>query len=297
MGQGRLGHPPAPFIVGVARSGTTLLRLMLDAHPLVAIPPETHLFSEVVTAFRSSRDPLAEAERAVLESPRWQDFGIPARDFHRRLAGLRPAGPGEFLRTFYLLYAERAGKERWGDKTPVYLDRMVPIQAVLPEARFVHLIRDGRDVAVSIAPLWWGPSEPGEIAAWWAERLAFARRQAAELRWYREIRYEDLVADPPGVLQSVCDFLELPWHASMLEYYKGARERILGETGDVRTPEGRLVRACERTAIHAFVGCPPIRDRVERWRVEMPEAALRDFERTGGDALEASGYQLSTRRA
>lgn len=286
-------RPPAPFIVGVGRSGTTLLRMMLDAHPSLAIPPETHLVADVLdaSARTAGEETSSAVAAAVLASPRWPDFGLAPGDFRRELARARPRSAGDVLRVLYELYASRAGKPRWGDKTPPYLGRMHQIQELLPEARFVHIVRDGRDVALSIAPLWFGPDNVADVAEWWSRKIAWARHHARQLDWYLEVRYEDLVRDPPAALGRVCDFVDLDWDPAMLTYHRRARRRLADELGDLRWPDGRVIGATERASIHGYVGEAPREDRLERWRAEMDAADLRTFERVAGDTLRDLGYE------
>ena len=147
--------PPAPFIVGAPRSGTTLLRLMLDAHPELAIPPETYFIPKAVKNWqlaekrrRRGEDPVQAFYDTVTGHTRWKDFHLDAEAFKHRLDQERPDEVGDAVRAFYGLYVDKVGKPRWGDKTPFYVRRMKQIQDVIPEARFVHLIRDGRAVTL-----------------------------------------------------------------------------------------------------------------------------------------------------
>jgi hypothetical protein len=135
-------------VVGVGRSGTTLLRLMLDAHPELAIPPETHFVPAVIE--RAKGGAGSEALIAELTGVRgWDELGVDAGQLRERVPAAAHGDAATVLRAFYALAAEARGKTRWGDKTPIYVTRMRAISATLPEARFVHLIRDGRDVALS----------------------------------------------------------------------------------------------------------------------------------------------------
>lgn len=281
-------RPPAPFIVGVGRSGTTLLRLMLDAHSTLAIPPETN-FRAALDAFEEGGAPAAV--RAMVASELWGDYGVAADELARRVECAAPRDVSDVLRAFFELYAERRGKSRWGNKTPYFLARMTQVQTVLPEARFVHLIRDGRDVALSTTPLWFGPDDVGGVAGEWKRMLARARRQAGELDHYLEIRYEDLVREPAPTLRRVCEFLELEWEPAMLEYHRWAAAR-LAELGDV-VEAGRPVSRQERLRIWRLVGQPPRADRVERWRREMDAADVRAFEAVASDTLREFGYELA----
>lgn len=282
-------RPPAPFVVGAGRSGTTLLRMMLDAHSSLAIPSETH-FAPAVRAFERG-GPRAAVEK-IVGNVLWDDYNLPAEEFARRVELRRPSEVGDVLRTFYELYAERRGKPRWGDKSPYYVAIMTNIEEILPEARFVHVVRDGRDIALSTIPLWFGANDVAGVAREWVEKLASARRQARALPHYTEVRYEDLVRDPPAVLKRVCEFLQIEWEPSMLDYHREAPQRLATELGDARL-EGRLVSRDERLGIHRLLDRPPQPERVERWRGEMSSADVRTFEEIAAPTLEAFGYGLS----
>lgn len=280
-------RPPAPFVVGVGRSGTTLLRMMLDAHPALAIPPET-IFVEAGKAFERTGAIAAAGE--MVRDELWPDYNLPAGEFIRRVERRRPAGFGDVLRTFFEFYAETRGKPRWGNKSPFHVVIMPEVCEVLPEARFVHIVRDGRDVALSTIPLWFGPDTPAEAARSWSGMLESARAQAARLPFYTEVRYEDLVTDPVPTLRRLCEFLELEWDPAMLDYHRDAAARIASESPPV-FHEGRSVSSEERAGIHALLAAPPRRDRIGGWRREMSDADLRDFERIAGDTLERFGYE------
>ena len=285
--------PPAPFVVGVGRSGTTLLRLMLDAHPELAIPPETHFVPAVIERGRSGQGPAALiAEMAA--SRGWPELGVPAERVAERAAAVPRAGAVDVLRAFYALYAESRGKPRWGDKTPAYVAHMRTIGGVLSEARFVHLIRDGRDVALSRRRRGMGEGKPiADTARLWRRRIEGARKQARRLRGrYIELRYEDLVADPEGALRRVCELVDLGYDPAMLGYHRGAGER-LAEMGDLPAEGGRTARSAdERRAAHALTAEPPRPGRTGAWRLQMSEEDRREFEREAGRLLAELGYDV-----
>src|ERR1700760_3637612 len=145
--------PLAPFIVGSPRSGTTLLRMMLDSHPGLAIPPETGFIPRALTGLfgNDEHQRLAFAQTISHfppQAPGWQDFGIDTAALMRELQEIRPFQVDAALRCFYRSYAARFDKLRWGDKTPSYGRHLRAIERTLPEACFIHMIRDGRDVAL-----------------------------------------------------------------------------------------------------------------------------------------------------
>lgn len=287
---------PAPFVVGVGRSGTTLLRLMLDAHPELTIPPETHFAPELIEAAgkrRASPDALVEI---VVSQRQWGDFGLDADELRHRLSAIDPLDASTALRAFYGLYAERVGKPRWGDKTPIYVEHMRQIQSALPEARFVHLIRDGRDVALSrIRRALDEPPSVSRMAKAWSKRIEAARRQAQELDHYLELRYEDLVADTETTLRQVCEFVDLDYEAAMLDYHEHAGERLSEMAGDLPAQGGKALRpGSERLAAHALATQPPRRERVGAWREQMAPSDVAQFEQVAGDLLVELGYELAT---
>jgi hypothetical protein len=282
--------PPAPFVVGVGRSGTTLLRMMLDTHPELAIPPETQFVPELID--RGGEPP--ELVEAIVASRSWKDFGLEPGRLRALVSELERPAPADVLRAFYGLYAETHGKPRWGDKTPGYVKRMRPIAAALPEARFIHVIRDGRDVALSRRARGMGESKPiEEVAELWRRRIENARRQARRLRGrYLELRFEDLVSHPRAALERVCELIELPYDARMLDYHERAPER-LAELGDLEPAGKRPERSrAERQAAHALAARPPSAARTEVWREGMDEEERRRYESVAGPLLVDLGYDV-----
>jgi Sulfotransferase family len=284
---------PAPFVVGVGRSGTTLLRLMLDAHPQLAIGAETQFVGELIDRAEAGAS-TAELVELVVESRTWADFGLEPEALRERAGSGGEIGAAGVLRAFYGLCAEARGKPRWGDKTPGYVKRMRPIASTLPEARFVHLIRDGRDVALSRLARGMGAEKSiGEIAALWQRRIENARRQAKRLRGrYLELRYEDLVAAPEQPLRRVCELIELEYDAAMLSYHEDASER-LSQLGDLAAERGRRERpGSERLAAHALAAEPPSAARTGAWRTEMSERDRAAFKSVAGPLLRELGYDV-----
>ena len=282
---------PAPFVVGVGRSGTTLLRLMLDAHPELAIPAETHFVPELLERESECHD-AGELVDAIVGYRTWEDFGLDAEALRAAAADAR--GAADVLRAFYGLCARREGKPRWGDKTPGYVKRMKAIGHGLPEARFIHLIRDGRDVAISRRKRGMGAEKPmGDVADLWKRRIENARRQAKRLRGrYLEIRYEDLVAAPEPALREICDLIELGFDPAMLAHHERAGARV-AELGDL-APDGRRQGrdAGERQASHALAAQPPSGARTEAWRTEMDAGERAEFEHVAGGLLAELGYDV-----
>jgi hypothetical protein len=282
---------PVPFVVGAPRSGTTLLRLMLDAHPEVAIPSETHFIVPVIDAFRRRRRSPAEFVELLSSHNRWGDFHLEERELLDRVRGIRPFNAADATRAFFALYAEKQGKRRWGDKTPGYVKEMRKVGRLLPEARFVHIIRDGRDVALSVLAMNWGPDTVARAAEVWQGRILNAREQAPDLGHYMEVHYEDLVLDTENALRRVCEFIELDFHADMLDYHRRAEERLREKERDLVRKRNPVQPAALRMASHALAKRPPQRERVGRWRTEMSPADVAEYESVAGALLADLGYE------
>jgi hypothetical protein len=285
---------PAPFVVGVPRSGTTLLRLLLDAHPDLAIPSETG-FGLVLAERPMGYATPGELLDRLVELPTWQNLDFSRDELARLLAELPSWDAAEALRTFYRAYAARRGKPRWGDKTPLHVEHMPLIAAAFPEARFVHIIRDGRGVlgsmsGMSIAP---GDGSAEAIAGYWRDAIACARKAAETLPYYHELRYEDLVTEPEPALRGLCEFIDLEFDPAMLRAHERAEER-LSEVEEVRRSGGLSNVSAPRQAHFKNLLLPPQRQRAEAWRQEIPRDVVEAFERVGGETLVSLGYPLQT---
>jgi hypothetical protein len=276
-------------VVGVARSGTTLLRLQLDAHPQLAIPPETSFGT--VAAQAATIDGPRSLVDAIMELEAWHDLPLDEDEALALFERVNPWSVANALRAIYRTLAAREGKPRWGDKTPGHVGCMPALAELLPEAHFVHLIRDGRAVAASVRNL---PFAPGDgsieaIADDWRDQIVAGRRAGAALTHYRELRYARLVNEPEHALRELCEFLELKFAGSMLRAHESARRR-LEQLPEERPSRDGVVTRAERLARHANVMRPPDRGLVSRWRTLLTRDEIGCFESRAGDLLTELGY-------
>lgn len=284
---------PFPFVVGMNRSGTTLLRMMLDAHPDLTIPPETHFVPDAIKAAKAEGATPESVLEAMKEHREWGDFEVSDEEMLARFRDLRRFRPGPAVRAFYELYAERQGKPRYGEKTPTYVQKMKLIQRALPEARFCHVIRDGRDVALSVLDRTVRDLSAADVAQRWRKKVTKAREDAPALNHYMEIRYEDLVLDTEPVLREVCDFFDLDFSEDLLSYHERSAERLQEMAralpGGGKSKELTVER---RMATHEMTTKPPSADRVQRWRRQMTEDQRVEFEDVAGDLLAELSYPV-----
>ena len=192
---------------------------------------------------------------------------------------MRQKTPAGFLDTLYATYAAQFGAVRWGDKTPVYTSYMDLIAEMFPRAQFIHIIRDGRDVALSMLDKWGRQKLHVDVcfaARTWQRRIRKARESADRLArdQYYEMRYETLVDDPEGELQRLCRYLDEPYSSSMAQPERLGRQMF---------PEGDFHEAIRR---------PPSTSRRERWRSEMTERDQRLFAKLAGGLLRELNYDV-----
>lgn len=283
---------PFMFVVGCPRSGTTLLQRMLDAHPQLALANDTHFIPRTIEKVLPAalRDPLLaarpEAARALIEFARsyrrFKRLELP--DAVVQDAAAASATYVEFVSALYTAYARLRGKPLGGEKTPDYVKHVRLLHALFPGARTLHIIRDGRDVALST--LQWANAErgPGKLelwreepvavaALWWRWQVSTGRRDGAALApdRYREVRYEHLVQQPTVVLREIAEFVQLPFAPEMAAFSAGKEQH-----------------APELSAKKAWRPATP---GLRSWRDQMDGRSQELFEALAGDLLAELGYE------
>jgi hypothetical protein len=280
--------PVFPFFVGCGRSGTTLVREIFRAHPELAIPPESHFLSRMVQRERKGDGPVGfSAERFLSEllgGPWLSRWGLSKDAVSKAVLDPPPSGLADAVRRVFALYARLSGKPRYGDKTPRYVLHITQLANLFPEARFVHIIRDGRDVTMSQMEKSWGANNAVEGALIWTERV-MAGRQAGRMLGptrYHEIQYERLLDDPEGAARSLCEFIDVQFDPTMLRYYE--QRRVARPARERRTGKrmGRL-------------HLPPTKG-LRDWRRQMSKGDIAAFESIGGDLLQDLGYERGIER-
>ncbi|MEJ3749871.1 sulfotransferase [Actinomycetes bacterium KLBMP 9797] len=276
-------HRPV-IVCGCPRSGTTLLQLMLHAHPRLAIPPETRFVLEAYRHRRAFGDLDAPDRRRALAGwivdrpeTRFADLGLDADEVRAAIV----AGPGTLgsaLGAVFQAYARRFGKPRWGDKRPAYVTNVAVLARLFPDAQFVHIVRDGRDCVASLKRMPWHRGGVYQGVAAWARAVDHGRWAARVLgpSAYHELRYESLVANPEKELRALCGYLGEEFDPAMCDPAAQASVAVPGyKTWHART--------------HGAVGA----DRVGRWAGALEPWELGLCEAVLGDRLRACGYELA----
>ena len=279
---------PFPYIVGVDRSGTTLLRAMLASHPDLAIPEEANFrlkLSVEPELYEQANGLDVDAFVSALYADRiFRSWGISEEEVRMALRAAAPRSLSDAMRALFRYAARKEGKTRYGDKTPQAVMVMPRLSRLFPEARFIHIIRDGRDVALSHIHTEGFIASAAEVAIKWKTMIERGQSDGRILgpERYREVRYEQLVERPDAVLHSLCAYIELDFHASMLRYF----ERPLEVLGATRQGIG----------FHASLHKPPTKG-LRNWRDQMKARDLEVFEAIAGDLLERLAYVRSAPRS
>lgn len=216
------------FVVGVARSGTTLLAAMLAAHPRLDCGPESRFFARLRHLDRTARERLVDERLwpgpaleflASLDNqgrPIIDLFGLTPDEVRAWLAARRPSIQA-MLESLVVQHAERRGKARWVEKTPRHLLVLDSLRQLWPDGRIVRIVRDPRDVALSLAGMpFAGDSLVGNLVRIDQDDRASRDFLARDGRSF-SLRYEDLVAEPERELRRLCEFLGEAFEPAMLE--------------------------------------------------------------------------------
>lgn len=268
------------FIIGVPRSGTTLLRILLDSHSRVAAAPETPWILGVY----GPRCSYASLIGTLIESPTG-----PVRN----LPGCGPevieqAGQ-DFLGAVLASYLSHKKADVLVLKTPDDISVVTDLVRLFPDSKIVHIYRDGRDVALSTAEASQlgkhlrGFGRRGVKAAlerwfaWESNALAVLGNRDSSL--YFRLSYEALVNDPSAMLRKICVFVGIDYEPSMLQYGKFSHEYPSWEAGSTDVESLGDVTTT----------------RAGRWRNELSEAQLVDLDQTYGAFLTSLGYVTATK--
>ncbi|MEW6442903.1 MAG: sulfotransferase [bacterium] len=266
------------FIVGMPRSGTKLLRDLLNHSSRIAIPPEESHFipfaskrigrygdlrkSGHFAAFyrdisrtmffkaMTKREPFIDRESWYAAVEEWSYAGI--------------------IRTLFEAYCRKKGKDIWGDKTPSYMLHLYLLKDLFPQARFVHILRDVRDYCLSVQKAW--GKNLFRAAQRWHDSIEKCRRDASGIgsEGYLEVHYERLIDSPEAILRSVCEFLQLAYEPSMLQ--KPIRSENIGSAKD-----------------HDGI----LDSNYGKWKKALDPGAVRKIESISADLLRCLGYPVT----
>lgn len=286
------------FIVGCARSGTTLLQSILSSHPRIAIPPEEDFIMRLYPSYcqgKPATHTLSTYEiEAILNNlynieKAFRHWNLDSEALKKRITQGSPATYAETMAEIYTAFAEQfPGKTRWGCKTTYYALHIDRLAKLFPEAQFIHIIRDGRNAFLSMRDR----RRQGEKhltssvikGAWIWRRLVSAAKATGTIinnEFYHEVGYEDLVTEPERTIKKLCLFLheEEAIGCMMNHYDNETTKKMLNPYNDSKYLKPEFDRS-----------------KLQRWKSELSYLENLVFEAIAGDVLETCKYELRNRK-
>jgi len=271
------------FIIGNPRSGTTLLRLMLTCHRNIVIPPECGF---AVWWYQKYRNWNSESAKQNLDaflddlfgSKKIETWNLNRELLRETLSEKEPESYSDLVSLIYEKFAmqQKETFKRWGDKNNYYLNHIETIFELFSDVQFIHIVRDGRDIACSYKKLAVSkfdskyapqlPTEISEIAREWINNLKKIRKSFQTIGWDKviEIRYEDLVTESEKTLRNICSFLNEEYDPSMSDFYLLNMEKEL-EPRELMQWKGKTLEK-------------PTRSEVEKYQIELTLPEIKEFE-------------------
>lgn len=275
------------FIMSSERSGSNLLREMLNAHPNISAPPAAQL-PRLLTAYRpyygdltadaNMRRMIRDAVAINKSHPEQIDIKASTEEIFDALPERSVWG---LISTLYSLNAAEQHKTAWASKDNFLFDYAFDIVHTLPEARFIYLFRDGRDYACSMRKVGLSSLHIYHIARQWQTEqfaclqayYAFKQNGRAHL-----VRYEDLITTPETVLRALCRFLDEPFHEEMLNYHGS----------------GSAKKMSSQSAFWENLSKPVLKDNFAKFKRELTPSQIALFESVAGRELTVLGYPRIT---
>jgi len=272
------------FVVGSSRSGTSLLYAILQSTGVFPIyPAETFFVERGQSRYGDARKESVRRRflDAWVNTEQFRRSGLDGEAFKRKAMDI-DSGYVSLLRLFMESLAHSQQKHRWAEKTPSHIFHLPLLDSGFTDARFIHVVRDGRDVAISKQKLGWANGQGKDTIArlvWGAKSWEYSVRSGRQAQKtlgsrYLEIRYEDLVLDQDRVLGELGRFLNIEVNRDMLEH---------SEVGSLGSPN---------SAFSEGAGSGAVPSAVSRWRRELDAAELAALQLVIGDTLSAFGYPL-----
>ena len=278
------GKPKLLLVTGIGRSGTTLLQGMLNAHSQIYSPPETKYLKRFVIPehYTPGSADLEAVKNRLRDSETLARLGM---DFERILDKIRPGEKRPYLRFYQELMLHSLQKEPSArfflDKDPLFINFPAELHEILPDAIMVQIVRDPRDVTLSRIKSTWGKDQH-LLLHLFETKFGFENAEHLGIRYFKNrfttISYEDLVTNPKDTLQQLCNYLNIPFEAGMLQFHKQS-DSILTE---------------EEEGWKGNVRKPVMSDNINKWKNGLSSRQIHLIELVLDDKLKALDYETVT---
>ncbi|HHP7243438.1 MAG TPA: sulfotransferase family protein [Elainellaceae cyanobacterium] len=272
------------LMIGTQRSGSNLLRLMLDQIPTIAAPHPPHILQRLMpllptygdlsnpSAFKLLVEDVCSLVK--LNPVTWEGVSFDRENVASRC---RENSLVAVFSAIYDILAEARSAETWCCKSLANVHYVPEISAYLPSAKYLYIYRDGRDVAVSFKKAVVGQKHFYHIAQEWgkAQRVALQMRSQFSADQFFGLSYETLISEPEPALRGLCDFLGVEYSASMLDFHQSS------EASSTATS----------SSLWSNVTKPVMSQNTKKFLTQATEEEVKIFELVAGDVLDALGYE------
>jgi hypothetical protein len=270
------------FIIGAQRSGTTLLRLILNAHSKMAIPEEGTFWMPLIRARRRdySRPIRGKLLNRYVEyigrNSQFRAWKMDAGEMFKDILCRKEVTLRELMEALYLQYAQANGKLYWGDKTPSFFRMIDELSQIFPAAKFIHVVRDGRDVFLSLRNRDPRRNNIALAALEWKYKVLKARDSLSRLHSDRkiEVKYEEILAQPEDEIGELCKFVGVPFERGMLDYHASSGNFIGRQHSDL-------------------IFKPISMSNSGKWKAQLTPEEKQTFVCVASDCLNLLGYETA----
>ncbi len=262
---------PPVFVMGCQRSGTSFLYRVLSEILNIGFGRDNTLFLRLFKSIdrygdlkhdKNLRKLLDDISQSTVFKKRFKGLQINDIDF---INSIEKREYPDIIRSIYALWALKHGQTSWGGKTPDYTGHIEPLTQLFPDVKIIHIVRDGRDVALSLFDLPWGPEDVYVAANYWKKRVILGSSgKMVLMERFLECKYEDFLEQPESLFTQMLDFLDYEGslrEKKILEF----REKIISKIKPNNT---------------------------FKWKTKMLKSDIRIFELTAREQLENYGYEI-----
>lgn len=283
------------FIIGNNRSGTSLLRLILTCHEQIIIPPESHFMLWNYDKYHLWKpiDGYNNILSDVIASTKFETWGIRRDELESFLHQRKPLSYSEFIADIYIYYGLKNNKtsaKLWGDKNSLWTEKLHTMYALFKKAKFIHIIRDGRDIAASYIKLNQSkngnnkyfpklPTNVEKIAELWRKNINAVTDFLSKIPAQNciQVKYEDLILHNEDIISNLLNFLGLPLSQSVFSYY---------EINKIKNYEPK-----EFLDWKEKLNQPLDKSNIGKYRQELKQLEIEKFESIASDVLIKHGYK------
>ena len=270
------------FIVGAQRSGTTLLRLILNSHSQIAIPEEARFLIPFLKKKLLKRplsgQELSNAIDYLRLNSQYKQWNYDSKPVLEKLSKRSEITTRELIQSLYASFSTHENKQIWADKS-LFFRHIDLLAELFTESKFIHLTRDGRDVFHSWRKMDKSKDNVASTALDWNYKVYRIEKSFAKLPDSRKltVRYEDLLDDPVNTVKKICSFIGVEFEENMMEYHKTSHYYIGKHHSDL------IFKSIDSENMY-------------KWKENLSDIEIRTFELLAGHNLKKYSYNISGKR-